>query len=71
MKHQTKHFDTISGKVWKINGGKCTMRGKIPGKMIPVFGPPPASKPVTIADGLNEVKGGLAPLPSILILHQS
>lgn len=56
MKHQTKHFDTISGKVWKINGGKCTMRGKIPGKMTPVFGPPPASKPVTIADGLNEVK---------------
>ena len=43
------------------------MRGKIPGKMIPVFGPPPATKPVTIADGLNEVKGRFA--PSLLHYH--
>jgi len=53
MKHQTKHFDTVSGKIWKINGGK---RGKVPGKMVPILGNPAASKPVTIAEGLNEVK---------------
>jgi len=53
MKHQTKHFDTVSGKIWKINGGK---RGKVPGKMVPILGAPAASKPVTIQEGLNEVK---------------
>jgi hypothetical protein len=30
MKHQVKHFDTVSGKLWKINGGKNgLMKGKV------------------------------------------
>jgi len=57
MKHQVKHFDTVGGgKVWKMNSSK-TSRGKVPGKLVSLNGtPPPSTKPLTIADGLNEVK---------------
>ena len=29
MKHQSKFCDPVSGKVWKINGGKNVLRGKV------------------------------------------
>lgn len=57
MKHQVKQFDTVGGgKVWKMNSSK-TSRGKVPGKLVSLNGSlPPSTKPLTIADGLNEVK---------------
>ena len=58
MKHQLKQFDTVGGgKVWKMNSCKTGSRGKVPGKLVSLSGsPPPHAKPLTIADGLNEVK---------------
>merc|ERR1719430_2655460 len=59
MKHQLKQFDSVSGgKVWKMNSCKTGgSRGKVPGKLVSLNGsPPPPTKPLTIADGLNEVK---------------
>ena len=67
MKHQLKHFDNSgSGKVWKMtsntssSSSKASSRGKVPGKLTSlngsVSGPPDSMKPLTIADGLNEVK---------------
>merc|ERR1712013_102551 len=67
MKHQLKHFDNSgSGKVWKMTSNttsstsKASSRGKVPGKLTSlngsVSGPPDSMKPLTIADGLNEVK---------------
>merc|ERR1712013_345594 len=67
MKHQLKHFDNSgSGKVWKMGSNttsstsKASSRGKVPGKLTSlngsVSGPPDSMKPLTIADGLNEVK---------------
>ena len=58
MKHQVKQFDTAAGggKVWKMASSK-TSRGKVPGKLVSLNGSPPTpTKPLTIADGLNEVK---------------
>ena len=65
MKHQLKHFDnTGSGKVWKMTStstsstSKANSRGKVPGKLTSFNGSgnPDSMKPLTIADGLNEVK---------------
>jgi len=50
----SKHFDTVSGKIWKLNSGK-NMRGKMPGKMVPLLGSVP-TKPITVTVGLNEIK---------------
>jgi len=52
--NSSKHFDTVSGKIWKLNSGK-NMRGKMPGKMVPLLGSVPA-KPITVTVGLNEIK---------------
>jgi len=49
-----KHFDSVGGKIWKLNSGK-NMRGKMPGKMVPLLGSMPA-KPITVTVGLNEIK---------------
>ena len=65
MKHQLKHFDnTGSGKAWKMTSNttsstsKASSRGKVPGKLTSLNGSgnPDSMKPLTIADGLNEVK---------------
>ena len=65
MKHQLKHFDnTGSGKVWKMTStstsstSKANSRGKVPGKLTSLngSGSSDSMKPLTIADGLNEVK---------------
>ena len=53
--NSSKHFDSVGGKIWKLNSGK-NMRGKMPGKMVPLLGPMPA-KPITVTVGLNEIKG--------------
>jgi len=52
--HTSKHLDSVSGKIWKLNNGK-SMRGKMPGKMVPFLGQIPA-KPITVTVGLNEIK---------------
>jgi len=52
--NSSKHFDSVGGKIWKLNSGK-NMRGKMPGKMVPLLGPMPA-KPITVTVGLNEIK---------------
>eukprot|EP00090_Calanus_glacialis_P013468 TRINITY_DN2213_c0_g1_i1.p1 TRINITY_DN2213_c0_g1~~TRINITY_DN2213_c0_g1_i1.p1 ORF type:complete len:895 (-),score=298.45 TRINITY_DN2213_c0_g1_i1:482-3166(-) len=52
--NSSKHFDSVSGRIWKLNSGK-NMRGKMPGKMVPLLGPMPA-KPITVTVGLNEIK---------------
>eukprot|EP00092_Neocalanus_flemingeri_P006172 GFUD01006644.1.p1 GENE.GFUD01006644.1~~GFUD01006644.1.p1 ORF type:complete len:900 (+),score=293.58 GFUD01006644.1:52-2751(+) len=49
-----KHFDAVSSKLWKLNSGGH-MRGKMPGKMVPLLGSMPA-KPITVTVGLNEMK---------------
>jgi len=51
--NSSKHFDTVSGKIWKLNSGK-NIRGKMPGKMVPLLGS--AAKPITVTVGLNEIK---------------
>merc|ERR1711963_111638 len=64
MKHQLKHFDnTGGGKVWKMtstssSSSKTSSRGKVPGKLTSLNGGGTldSMKPLTIADGLNEVK---------------
>merc|ERR1719192_2652805 len=65
MKHQLKHFDnTGSGKAWKMTSSstsstsKASSRGKVPGKLTSLngSGASDSMKPLTIADGLNEVK---------------
>ena len=56
MKHQVKQFDTVGGgKVWKMNSSKSS-RGKVPGKLVSLNNSSLPTKPLTIADGLNEVK---------------
>ena len=56
MKHQVKQFDTVGGgKVWKMNSSKSS-RGKVPGKLVSLNNTSLPTKPLTIADGLNEVK---------------
>jgi len=52
--NSAKHFDSVGGKIWKLNSGK-SMRGKMPGKMVPLLSSTPA-KPITVTVGMNEIK---------------